>query len=154
VSIQIVISHLCHFEMAHKPAMAATKRIFGEIKQYELSGEPPPKEILKEWRNTVKIANAEVCRLAKLVNDSEERRAVDCAVLSEEMRSELVDREANTARTSERFRVMQDKVGASDCSYDKAMHSAYLIESSIARLCAHPLNRSGGSKLLYEKSNV
>jgi hypothetical protein len=140
--------------MAHKPAMAATKRIFGEMKQYELSGEPPSQEILKEWKNVVKIANAEVSRLAKLANHHEERHAVDCAVLSEEMRSELVDREANTARTSERFRVMHDKVGSLDCSYDKAMHSASLIESSIALLCAHPLNRSGGSRLLYEKSNV
>lgn len=140
--------------MAHKPAMAATKRVFSEIKQYELSGETPPKEVLSEWRNAVKMANAEVSRLAKLLNNSKERHAVDCAVLTEEIRGELVDREANTARTSERFRVMQDKVGASDCSYDKAMHSAHLIEASIARLCAHPLNISGGSRRLYEKNNV
>jgi hypothetical protein len=137
--------------MAHKVAMSGTKRIFLEMKQCEISGEPPCIETVKDWKSVVRVANAEVSRLSKLVSHSSERHAVDKAVLSEEMRSELVDREANAARTAERFRVIQDRISTSDTGYDKAVHSASVIESAIADLCSHALNASVGSNLLYDK---
>ena len=138
--------------MSHRAAMTATKRAFEEMKRCERSETPPNVNQLKEWKEALKMANLALSTQQKLLGDLSERHAVDMAVLGEEMRSELVDREANAARTAERFRVMQDKMGISDSSgYEKAVHSASVIEASISELCSHTSNGTG-SKLLYERN--
>lgn len=138
--------------MSHKQAMAGTKRVFQEMKQCELEGTKPPAETIADWRSVVRMANSEMLRMAKQLSAAEERHKVEMSVIAEEMRSELVDREANVARTAERFRVLQDRSGSTGNTYERAVASSSVVESAIAQICSHALNSSAGSILLYEKA--
>ena len=139
--------------MAHRKAMADTKRVFEEMKSCKKEKRAPPPKMIRDWQAVVRAANAEISRMSKQMAASEERHNVEMSVISEEMHSELVDREANTARTAERFRMLQDRSGSNGNAYEKAISSSSVVESAIAQICCHSLNSSGGSVLLYEKSN-
>ena len=138
--------------MSHKQAMAGTKRVFQEMKSYEQDGSTPSSDTIADWRTVVRMANAEILRMSKMMAASEERHKVEMGVIAEEMRSELVDREANVARTAERFRVLQDRSGSTGNTYERAVASSSVVESAIAQICSHALNANGGSVLLYDKS--
>lgn len=80
-------------------------------------------------------------------------RRVPCELCSQpvvesrfqDMRSELVTREANAARTAERFRVLSEKNGnGSDCTaYDRALQTSASIDATIRALCPLPLPTTG-----------
>jgi len=138
--------------MSHKQAMAGTKRVFQEMKLCEQKESTPSSDTIADWRAVVRMANAEILRMSKQMAASEERHKVEMGVIAEEMRSELVDREANVARTAERFRVLQDRSGSTGSTYERAVASSSVVESAIAQICSHALNANGGSVLLYDKS--
>jgi hypothetical protein len=138
--------------MSYKAAMSGTKRAFHEMKDHEQHDMAVLVSKIADWRSTVRLANSELARMAKQLATTEERHKVERAVIAEEMRSELVDREANVARTAERFRVLQGRSGSTGNTYERAVNSVSAVEASIAQLCSHALNRNGGSVLLFERA--
>lgn len=132
-----------------KAALASTKRIHSEIKKHEAEGLPVGTQQLKEWRTVVAAANKELSRMVKKLASQDERHKVEMAMINEEVRGELVDREANNARVAERFRMQLDRENSS-LSFDRALNSAAVVESSIAALCPHVNGMSSGTVMLME----
>jgi len=105
------------------PRMSATTDLQGAIDH-------------KPVMRSTKRAYAEMQRHAAA---QKERRLVDQAILADEMRCELVDREANAALTAERFRIMLERdLTAGRSLIDRACAHSASIEHAIGRLCPHP----------------
>ena len=101
-----------------KSALASTKRTHAAIKKHEDDGTSPDSQELREWRTVVAAANKELSRMVKKLANQEERHKVEMAMINDEVRGELVDREANNARVAERFR-MQLERESSSLSFDR-----------------------------------
>lgn len=132
-----------------KSSLASTKRIHASIKKHEADGTSPDTHELKEWRTVVAAANKELSRMVKKLANQDERHKVEMAMINEEVRGELVDREANNARVAERFRMQLDRENSS-LSFDRALNSASVVESSIAALCPHVNGMSSGTVMLMK----
>jgi len=133
-------------------ALDATKRIHKEMRVCKSALCNVDKEMLVQWCGVIAEANKEIARLSKSVVDTEERHKVELKVITEEMRRELVDREANSARVDERVRVMAERDnGGKAGTYDRAVNSAASIHAAIGRLCGHTLNVGNGTTLLMTK---
>ena len=116
----------------------ATLQAHAELKNAIKSGDAVDAQTLRRWKHTIADANRMVAHLARLVDSTEARRQVEVDLLNEELRRELVDREANAARTSDRFRVMAERGSStSHSTYERASASAAAIERSIAAGCLH-----------------
>lgn len=101
----------------------------------------------------VRAANVEIARLARRLSASEARAQVEKALVAEEMRGELISREANAARTAERFRILAEKQGGA-ATHERAVNAAAVVEMQVAEMCSHPLNRSNGTALLVERART
>lgn len=119
-----------------KSALASTKRTHAAIKKHEDDGTSPDSQELREWRTVAAAANKELSRMVKKLANQEERHKVEMAMINDEVRGELVDREANNARVAERFRMQLERENSSLC-FDRALNSAAVVEASIAALCPH-----------------
>ncbi len=134
-------------------ALDATKRSHKEMKTHARDTSSIDADTLSRWRTTMAEANKEIARLSRLLTHENERHKIDIAVITEEMRRELVDREANSARVDERYRVMAEKdSGGRSGTYDRAVNSALSIDACIGQLCAHALNVNTGTTLLMERA--
>lgn len=134
-------------------ALDSTKAVHKDMRLYLASPTEISRETLLRWRAGTADANKEIARLSKELHALKERHRIDMAVMTEEMRRELVDREANSARLDERYRLMTDRDSASGRGmYDRAVNSAASVEASIAQICAHALNINPGTTLLMQKT--
>ena len=128
------------------------------------------KEIHSSVKNSINndIANVEMlhnvkCELAQLHRDintlrrhaaaREEQHLVAVAIMKEEMREELVQREANSARTAERFRAFcNQKSGGAQSAFDRAAATAASIEACVNALSCESLCCSRGTALLHQQA--
>jgi len=123
----------------HKPVMRSTKRAYAEMQRCVKSPSSVTKGMLQSWMDVVADANADVAAMVRHAAAQKERRLVDQAILADEMRCELVDREANAALTAERFRIMLERdLTAGRSLTDRACAHSASIEHAIGRLCPHP----------------
>lgn len=106
---------------------------------------------LRTRQQAAAIAKACIAQERKIAAERH-RRDVEAAIMLAEMRSELVTREANAARTADRFRILSERSGSvSDTSaYDRAVQTAESVESTIRALCCHPdpLETNPGTEML------
>lgn len=134
-------------------ALDATKQSHKEMKAYMSEPMAVDSATLLSWRTTMAEANREIARLSKVLANENERRKIEIAVITEEMRRELVDREANSARVDERYRVMAERDnGVKSGTYDRAVNSALSIDACIGQLCGHALNVNQGTTLLMQRA--
>jgi hypothetical protein len=123
------------------PQQASTKirSLHAEIKSTHANQDVPSTEQLGEWRKAAASAARECIALERLIASEKHRHGVELEIMLEEMRSELVTREANAARTAERFRVLAEKNGGgSDSSaYDRAVQTAETVDAAVRALCCH-----------------
>jgi hypothetical protein len=132
--------------------LADTKRVFADMRKLRDSGGQVSIETLNDWRAVVKRSNQEIARLKALCRMQEERRRVEMAVFSEEVRQELVEREASAARTADRFRLLCEKdAGSARNVFDRALGSASAVEATLASLCPHAPSLNHTSKVLAER---
>ena len=117
-----------------RESLASTKRIHSEMKQHEQRGDSVSTKTLSEWKCVVASANKELSKILKKMSSIEERHRVEVSIVNEELRSELVDREANGVRIAERFRMILEREGNSS-QLDRAINSTSVVEASIAALC-------------------
>tara|TARA_Y100000389_G_scaffold161900_2_gene164477 strand:+ start:843 stop:1343 length:501 start_codon:yes stop_codon:yes gene_type:complete len=130
--------------------LGETKRVFAGMRNMRECGGKVPSETLDDWRAIVKRTNREIARLRTVCKLQEERHRVEMAVFSEEVRHELVDREASAARTADRFRVLYEKEsGGARNMFDRAVASASAVDAALASLCPHTQNHT--SKVLVER---
>ena len=112
-----------------------------------------PVDSIKEWKSAVAHIYKAVVT-SKRHNDAEhERILIERAIIKEEMRDELVSREAIAARTAERFRAIGERGGTGGGNtIDRAMRTAASIDGCINQLNCHALSVNQGTVLLHRQS--
>lgn len=81
--------------------------------------------------------------LKRQLMDLKARNTAERDILSMEMHHELVDREANAARTADRQRYIFERSSALTgqlSAFDKASQSTAFVESAVANLCPYATN--------------
>lgn len=135
-------------------ALSTTKRAWKEMKEHEVQGAPAKK--IKEWRAVTAQANKEIVKLQRELEATRQRATVERDILAEEMRSELVSREANAVRTADRYSAFSDRLDDDSATakgvYQRAVRAAASIEASLAGLCTHALNVGSGTAKLVERT--
>lgn len=128
------------------------RALHAEVKHASKAQEAVTPEKLDAWRTTAAATVKDIISMERKAHADSERHAVEMAVMREEMRSELVLREATAARTAERFRVLSERTGGgSDThAYDMAVRTAGVVEESIRGLCSHALNVNRGCQMLCD----
>ena len=147
-------------EAALRETKRAHRQIAKRSHQVGSNGICVQAEDLKQWRLALATANKQIHALHKLLCHADERHAVERAIVNEELRAELVDREANAARVSDRFRAIAEQCRGEvstnsnvdstfDSTFDRASQAANRIESTISALCPHTLISVGqGTRML------
>ena len=144
---------------APQSALSRTKRAHAEMRGLEAAGATGKQ--VREWRGVVAQANRELAQLQRKLAAVRERAAVEHAVMLEEVRAELVAREANAVRTADRFRdfcartsssVDGDGSTAGERAFERAQSAAASIEASLAGLCTHSLNANVGTAMRLERA--
>ena len=105
-------------------------------------------------------ANKTISLLLRTLHAQREQFSVETAVLMEEVRGELVDREANAARTAERYRIFVDRECGHGCgvdvssknAYDRALSSSRQIEATLFGLGSTATLAGPGCKALSDES--
>lgn len=141
-----------------RAALSATKRLHQELREVKEARELPPDEAIDAWRRTLAGANRAISLLMRMLHTQRQQHNVETSVILEELRSELVDREAHAARTSERFRLFIDRDAAcgadvasvSSSAYERAIASARQLETSIALLSCSAHEPGAGTRALSE----
>lgn len=107
---------------------------------------------VKKWKLTLAEVFREFNMFRKEVACSDERHRAELSVLNEEMRDELVSREAIAARTADRFRALAEG-NATEAVFDKAYSTAAAIELSIGLLSAtsNALSVNQGTVQLHQQ---
>jgi hypothetical protein len=109
-------------------------------------------ESVREWKQTTAQLFKEFNGFRKAASAADERSRAERAMLREEMRDELVSREAVGARTAERFRAFSEQSGATTGGlFDRASRTAGAIEMSINDISRHSLSVNQGTVLLHEQ---
>lgn len=125
-----------------RAALSGTKDLYAAIRVAHEARALPQEQELASWRRTVSQANAAISTLLKVLSLQKRQFETERDVLLEEMRAELVDREAHAARTAERYRIFADRESSglnepsclSAVAYDRALHSARQIDLALAGL--------------------
>jgi len=133
----------------------ATRTLHESMKS-ALSGaeDSVPKGLAKRWKSDVAHIHKAVVANARKMEAESERARIECAIMKEEMRDELLTREAISARTAERFRAINDaesEAGTGN-AIDRAMRTATIIDTCIKQLSCHTLTVGQGTILLHEQS--
>ena len=143
-----------------RASLSSTKQLYSDIKKAHEARQLPDEDELIQWRKTVSSANKTISFLLRTLNAQREQFRVETAVIMEEVRGELVDREANAARTAERYRLFVDREcghgggvdAGSKNAYDRALSSARQIEASLFGLGATATLAGPGCKALSDES--
>ena len=132
--------------------LADTKRVVSEMRKCRDSNSTVTPEALSEWKDVTQRSNQVIARLARTIATQAERHRIEMAVFTEEVRQELVDREASAARTADRFRVLCERDGGSTHAlFDRAIGSSTAVEAALASLCPHGPSLNHTSKALADR---
>jgi hypothetical protein len=130
-----------------KDALTATKRLYEALEQARRGKQVDYKQLKRQ----AKLANAVLVSVQRRHADEIVAARVERDALRAEMHGELVDREANGARVSDRQRVLFERATAlpgQSAAQEKAQASASFVEAAISSLCPHAGARSAGCDLL------
>lgn len=108
-----------------RASLSCTKQLYADIKKAHNAQQLPDEEELARWRKTVSSANKTISFLLRALHAQREQFRIEHAVIMEEVRGELVDREANAARTAERYRIFVDREDGHGCGVDVSSKNAY-----------------------------
>ena len=125
---------------SYEAASLKVRLLHSEIKASHLQGTPPGVEKLQEWRQAA-ATTAKACILQERRIAAERlRHKVEAAIVLEELRSELVSREANAARTAERFRILAERSESAIAigAYERAVRTAETVDAAISALSSQP----------------
>ena len=128
-------------------ALSLTKELYERLFNKE---EIPYPELQKHLRTLNKLFSEQDCALKKArreLADEKSRHVAELDTLRSEVHCELVDREANAARITERQRFLFERTCAQpgqSAANDRAFASAAYVEAAMVALCPHPAPPSSG----------
>jgi hypothetical protein len=128
--------------------------MLSELKACLLSGKVH-KEKIEKWKSITHNTLNNLNNISNNIELLEERYKAEIAILKEEMRDELVSREAISARTSNRFRLLAEQNPESCFSvFEKALNTASSIEACISSLSIHTFSVNQGTIQLDEQMQI
>lgn len=116
-------------------------------------------ELQKHFRTLNKLFSEQERALKKARRDlsaEKIRHTTELDVLRSEVHCELVDREANAARVSERQRFLFERPVAQvgqTAANERAAASAAYVEAALVALCPHPIPHSSGCDQIASSIN-
>ena len=122
-----------------RDGLSKTKRLHGALK------EAPTRfsTMSEEWKSEVKAlkklaleANRTFAKLHRLVEVGAIVRQTELAIQREEMKEELVDREANASRIVDRVRLFTERSANQELVYQRSISAAAQIADSVKTLCS------------------
>lgn len=122
--------------------------IYKKLKEYEEARDGTSALDVPGLKTLVKEAVREARAASRALTVAELRHRTACDLLRQEIRSEGVDREANSARINERQRVLFERSSAQQgalAAHDFAAASAGYVEAALASLCPDPHTRTDNS---------
>lgn len=139
-----------------KKALSATRALHKRLRELEITdhSESAKSKDNIDWKALRQLA-ADANRAVQAMQRHASHEAL-CAdvranILREAVRDELIDREANAARVQERQRsIFEGQEPDALSALDKASQLVAVVESSIASLCPHRLQRAPGVSVLAE----
>lgn len=119
-----------------KSGLTASKQLCSDMPLAFEKNDGITKEDVKLWCRAVAKINAALAAQRRQLSYMEQRHAVELALMRDAMRSELIDREGNSARVAEKQRaIVENNFGTSRvelAAFDRATSSALTIQSSLA----------------------
>ena len=106
---------------------------------------------LQHWRATTAQLYKEIGNARRELARVQENNSVVVSILREEMRDELVVREALAARTAERFRSLSSN-NTQNNTFDVAARTAARLDSCIGALARETRNYSDGTEMLHRQT--
>lgn len=137
-----------------KPISELLRSLHAEVKEAAVSGAAANDDTLARWRRDTAVAARHALKLERTMHALTQRHKVERRIMLEEMRLELVFREASSARTAERFRVLSEKPSSrhDGQAFDRAMQAADTVEKSIRALSGHFTGANSGCARLQADS--
>lgn len=138
----------------HQAVLHRLKALHTGIKQASNADDSEgfDRSILKEWKSAVAQIHKELSEVRRKAVMEREMQNMTVTIMREEMRDELVEREAVSARTAERFRSFCSQAPQSiQSAFDRAARTAGSIDSCINGLSCDTLKCSGGSAMLHDQ---
>ena len=138
-------------ESSYRAALDNVKALHSEFKEAIESGIETSK--LKKWKQESAKLHRHLKSLQRNAAADKESNIVTMAIMREEIRNELVQREAISARTAERFRLFCSRGSTStQTAFDRAARTALAIEECVGGLSCGTLNCSKGTSHLYRQA--
>ena len=132
--------HVVSLFQTIREGLSKTKRLHGELKEAP-SRFPTLSE--EQWISEAKAlkkialeANRTFAKLHRLVEIDAIARQTELALQREEMKEELVDREANASRVVDRLRLFTERSSSQEVVYQRSISAAAQIADSVKTLCS------------------
>lgn len=137
---------------SHRALLENVKSMHSNVK-HAINNDSLEMSMLKKLKTDLAQIHKDLATARRQAEMQKEEHAIVVAIMREEMRDELVEREAVSARTAERFRAFCGRgAPAVHSAFDRAAHTASSIEACVNSLSCESLNCSGGTALLYQKA--
>ena len=119
-------------EDAQRACLETIKAMHGDMKTVIASENGADTDKVKEWKSIVHQLYKDLNAIRKRDAMETESHNLTVSIMREEMRDELVQREATSARTAERFRVFCSRGNPQIVSaFDRAEKTASSIDASV-----------------------
>ena len=139
--------------LTYKAAIEETKAIHTQIKKLLAENKVADVDDLHTWKVKLASIYKHLNKMKRYTNALDERQQIEASIFRQEMRDELVSREAIAARTAERFRVLTQTGVASEAEspFDRAHRTAVNINKSICQVGCRALSVNRGTVSLHKQ---
>jgi len=140
-------------EDAQRECLETIKSMHSDMKTVIASENGADTDKIKEWKSIVHQLYKDLNAIRKRDAMETELHNSTVSIMREEMRDELVQREAIAARTAERFRVFCSRGTPQIASaFDRAARTASSIDASVNALSCSSLMSNQGTVILHQQA--
>lgn len=137
---------------SHRLLLEKVKSVHSDVKN-AINNNTVDVSVLKELKSDMAQIHKDLGAARRQSAMQKEEHAITIAIMREEMRDELVEREAVSARTAERFRAFCSRGSPGiHSAFDRAARTASSIDACVNALSCESLNCSGGTSLLHQQA--
>jgi hypothetical protein len=140
-------------ESVANAALQETADLHNQIKQFTKQNSKcaPDLELLTQWKAAVNRTNKAISHMARLAWAADDRRNIEMSILLENIKRDILDREATFAHTWTKLHQQTLNAGTGDrsgLSVERAQAAVFQIESALAALAPVPDTNYHGAPAL------
>lgn len=137
---------------AHRELLEKVKSLHSDVKN-AINDKKVDNSILNQVKYDTAQIHQKLRELRRQSAMQTEQHDITIAIMKEEMKNELVEREAISARTAERFRALCSKGSPGvHSAFDRAVRTASSIDACVNSLSCESTNCSQGTVLLHQQA--